>query len=329
MRRARVTGALGVLAAAVGTGCALPAAQGSFERTLTVGEPLILEVTGGVGRVEVHRGAAEQLHVFGHFSVSPLPWQSAERLAEQLEAHPPIWQQGNLVRLGELEGELPTRRLRVDYRIEAPARTELHVELGAGTVVVQQLAGPVRVRGGVGRVELEQVDGDVDVSAGSADVQGRDLSGTVELHGGHGDIRLEHVNGAVRIAGGAGDVHLIGIAGNVTVRTGTGDIRVRQAGGDLRLRTGLGDVTVTGAPAAGAYWEIRTGLGDVELLLPPSANFEIYAATRSGDLSTELPLAQQQRQPHQLWGRVGSGGARIEIETGHGDIRLRRLPSGP
>jgi hypothetical protein len=315
-----------LLAVAVGTGCALSVAEGHFDRTLEVGETTVLDVVAPAGSIEVHSGDPGRVHVAADFTLRPLFWQDATHLARELENHPPIEQEGNLVRIGQLRPPLPASLagLRVNYRIEAPPRSELRVRTGAGTVQVVGLAGPVRATTGSGDIELNGIAGDTELTTGSGDIQGRDLGGSVELRTGHGDVRLERVGATVRATTGSGDITVADAHGTISIRTGHGDVRLERPAGDVRVRTGAGDVTVRGAPGEGAYWEIRTGAGDVLLELPATASCTLRATTHAGDIVSQLPLAEEERDRHRLRGRLGSGSARIEIETGVGDIRLHR-----
>ncbi len=330
MRRYLPAAALLVLSAGA-TGCALSSAEGHFDRTLEVGETAVLDVAVPAGSVEVHAGAPGRVHVAADFTLRPVFWQDATRLARELEDHPPIEQQGNLVRIGHLQPPLPVSLpgLRVSYRIEAPPQTELRVRTGSGTVQVENVAGPVRATTGSGDIELSGIAGDAELTTGSGDVHARDLGGRIELRTGAGDVRLDRIGGSLRATTGTGDVTVADARGNVSIRTGRGDVRLERPAGDVRVTTGAGDVTVIGAPGEGAYWEIHTGAGDVLLELPPTANGTLRATTHAGDISSQLPLAEEERGHHRLRGRLGSGGARIEIDTGVGDINLRRLGPAP
>jgi len=52
---------------------------------------------------------------------------------------------------------------------------------------------------------------------------------------------------------------------------------------------------------------------------------DVRLETSSGRMATELPITLLRRSDDEIVGRIGeSGSARIEVDTGSGDIRLRR-----
>lgn len=318
------TGKLLLAAALLLLGCASacvgPAARGSFDRTLEVSGPVRLFLTNGSGWARIAAGPPGQVHIHAEFQVRAWLWENPSQRVTAITQNPPIHQQGGFVRIGF--ERLGSRAVSVDYTIEAPPDAQVRLQNGSGDLTVAGLAGPVEATTGSGNVTLQQISGDVRATAGSGDIHLGGIKGSAEITTGSGDVAITSVGGRVRVDTGSGDITLAGPGGAVAVRNGSGDIRVSGAAADLTIHSGSGDLAVSGSPAAGAYWELHTGSGTVGLSVPAGASFRFFAQTRRGDIGANLPMTVLERQSHQLRAVVGQGSARVEVETGSGDIRL-------
>ena len=100
-------------------------------------------------------------------------------------------------------------------------------------------------------------------------------------------------------------------------------ITVTGASNDVNVRTASGTIRVAGNPAASSTWEMHTASGSVELIVPPTANFLFSANAVSGGISTDIPIVVEEQGRHELRARLGNGGARVQVRTVSGGIRLR------
>ena len=162
-----------------------------------------------------------------------------------------------------------------------------------------------------------RVDHEVVLPA-SAVVLGSTGSGTLVIAGldqrvavdtGSGDVHIEHIGGSVTATTGSGGIVLRNIAGDVDVDSGSGDIDGYALGGaSVIASTGSGhvDLVLDGKPRR---ITIDTGSGDVALALPPGA-YSLSTDTGSGQVRVD----GVQRS---------SDGARVDIETGSGDISVQ------
>ncbi len=230
------------------------------------------------------------------------------------------------------------RRVEVSNRgggMEASADLEIRVPRGR-RILVALAAGSIDVR---------NVDGDLYLDTGPGDITARGASGILNLDTGSGNVTVDGADGDVSIDTGSGNVELRSIRGPaLSVDTGSGDVTVagaeaREVGVDtgsggvtlLGLRTGRvgvdtgsGDVTVETA-AGSASIEVDTGSGDVTVSVPADYAGDVRLETSSGRMATDLPITLLRRSDDEIAGRIGEGGsARIEIDTGSGDIRLHR-----
>lgn len=309
-----------VALAAITAACIGPAAGGSFDRTLSVGQGIQLELVNGEGSARINAGVPGQVHIHGDFQLRPWFWGNARERAERITRNPPIEQDGSLIRVG-FQG-FRNGELNANYVIEVPPDTEVHTINGSGNVSVAGIAGPLTVVTGSGDVTANKIEGDFHATAGSGDIRGNGIKGEAEIRAGSGEVELGNVSGEVRVTTGSGDITLDAPGNTVSIRNGSGDIRVNGASNDLRIRTGSGDVTVGGSPSPGAYWELHSASGDVTLNVPSTAAFRFYATTRMGDIRSALPLTIEERGRHELRAVVGQGSARVEVQTSSGDIHL-------
>src|SRR6188474_1968265 len=91
------------------TACRLEAQtrpEGMFERTLTVGGPVTLDIRTGAGNIDIHSGPANSIRVVGRVRAGR-SWFNGdvEERIRRIEAMPPITQNGDAVRLGPLEDD--------------------------------------------------------------------------------------------------------------------------------------------------------------------------------------------------------------------------------
>ncbi len=312
--------AAALLLAGCGSACVGPGVRGSFDRTLEVSGPVRLFLTNGSGWTRVATGPSGQVRIHADFRVRAWLWENPTERVNQLRQNPPIRQQGSFLYIGFERAE--GRGVSVDYTIEAPPDTQVRLQNGSGDLTVAGLAGPVDAATGSGNVTLNQISGDVRATAGSGDVHLGGIKGTAEITTGSGDVGIASVGGRVRVTSGSGDITLTAPGAAVVVRNGSGDIRVSGASSDVTIHSGSGDLAVSGSPAAGAYWELHTGSGDVGLSVPTDASFRFFAQTRHGDIRSTLRMTVLEQQSHELRAVLGQGSARVEVETGTGDVRV-------
>jgi Toastrack DUF4097 len=309
------------LLAFAATGCVtVESGSGTFDRTLTVSGPVVLDVANGSGRVQISSGTAGEVRIHGVFRVRTWPWEKPQQRVADLGQHPSIEQQGNLIRIGH--DEHSRRNVTIDYTIAVPAETELRGAVGSGELDIRGIRGPARLLAGSGNITAQQIGNDTHATAGSGDIKLSDIGGNVEALAGSGDLELRDINGELRAHTGSGDVTIEHPAGPVVVGAGSGDISLRDLKGDVRVRTGSGDIAVDGNPAGTTYWEFHTGSGSVTLRVPGGSSFRFYARSNSGSIMTNLPMIVEEHAKHELRAHVGDGEARIEVDTGSGDIRI-------
>jgi hypothetical protein len=297
-------------------------AEGHFQRDLKVTGPVDLNVTTGSGSIVVKTGAADVVKISGHIRVNAWFDSSSQDRVHRLEQNPPIEQNGNSIRIGQITDPELKRNVSIRYEITVPAQTELHSNTGSGDQTVEGIRGPADVGSGSGELKLARIGGGVHAKTGSGDVALDEIQGNVRAETGSGSIHAKAIAGGFEARTGSGDVRLEQTAaGAVRADTGSGNVELRNVRGSLEARTGSGEVEAEGHPDG--RWLVHTGSGGVRLALPMEAAFDLDAHTSSGSIKTKHPVTVEGSLGRkELRGKVRGGGVPIEVHTGSGDIEI-------
>lgn len=299
-------------------------AEGSFERTLKVTGAVDLDVKTGSGSIHVRAGGSSTVHIVGKIKARE-SWRdglSAEEKIRRLEANPPIEQNANTIRIGEIEDRALRENVSISYEIEVPADTKLRSHTGSGDQAIDGISGPLEAGTGSGDLKLSNIGGDVRASTGSGGIEANSIKGTVRANTGSGDIRALGVAGSFNASTGSGDVHVEQTAkGDVEIETGSGSIEASGVHGTLRGRTGSGSIRAQGEMTGG--WRLHTSSGSITVRLPQNAAFDLAARTSSGGINTDHPITVQGSiGRRELNGKVRGGGPLLELSTSSGSIHI-------
>jgi len=313
-----------IFVAAFSGGCGIgPGESGTFDKTMTVTGPVQLEVNNGSGRVEVRSGQSGQVRVHAEFTVWLSIFDDKNDHLDEIRNHPPVDQQGNLVRI-ESRGDL-FNHVRVDYTIYVPAETEVRANLGSGSMEVNDVQGPVNLHTGSGRIGAHRIHGDADTRTGSGSIELMDIGSRASADTGSGGIELSRIGGDIRATTGSGSIRMDRTPSRIETRTGSGSINISGAANDLRARTGSGSIHIDGNPQPSSYWEIHASSGSITLTVPEDAGFRLHARSGSGSIASDLPVTTEELTGrHEMRGRIGNGSASVDLQTGSGGIHIRR-----
>ena len=196
----------------------------------------------------------------------------------------------------------------IDLDITVPQSMELNLSGTYADITVDGVQGPisaetvngeVNVRGGKGNITLHSIQGSVTLA---------DASGRIEVNSVNEDVELTNVNGEIKVETTNGEVRLTGIQSS-SVDAGTIN----------------GDVTYEGTVKDGGSYSFGSHNGDIRVSIPEGANVTVTTATANGDIdaSFSLPLTNTTGK-HRKTFKIGSGSARMELESFQGDIEMRR-----
>ena len=266
------------------------AAQGTFERTLSVGASPTVTVTTGSGNVHLRPGSDNQVHIVGHVHAGSMGWlsgSSPDSRIQQIVDNPPIVQNGNDITIGEHHNSDLFRNISIDYDITLPKSSNLSANSGSGDVDIQ------------------------------------DVGSSLKAHSGSGNVRARGIPGPATLGTGSGDIEFQQTApGDVKAETGSGNITLHGISGALKSSTGSGNIEVSGRPTSD--WKLSTGSGNIQMAVGSGARFNLDADTGSGNISVQQPITMQgSLNKHHINGAVNGGGPTIRAQTGSGDIQIR------
>lgn len=215
-----------------------------------------------------------------------------------------------------------------------------------------------------GRISIENVNGDIEITGGSghsveitADKSADDEDDLarlkIEIRADADSIRIETIHG--KSTGGwfnnnSGEVNytltvpasvnldaISTVNGGIRVRGVTGSVKAESVNGDLELHNLVSDVdleTTNGeieasfdALAGQQRVKADTVNGRITLLLPADASARVSAETLNGGINASdfgLEVDERSFVGKDLKGSIGSGEARIDLDTVNGGIRIRK-----
>jgi DUF4097 and DUF4098 domain-containing protein YvlB len=195
----------------------------------------------------------------------------------------------------------------VDYNITVP--TWMALTLGG-------VYTDIHVSGADNEVTAETVQGEITVLGGSGNVSLKSVQGAVTLEKARGRIDLSSVNEEIKATG---------ISGDLSAETVNGDIRLIQIeSANVDANTVNGDVIYDGTIKDGGRYRFSTHDGSLHIAVPEKANVSVSVGTFNGEFNACFPVELRAKTKHRFTFTMGSGSARLELESFNGDIKLCR-----
>lgn len=192
-------------------------------------------------------------------------------------------------------------------------------------------------------LNIEGVALSVDIQGSEGPIDVTTVHGPITVMGGRESVSLESVNGSIRLEGARGNMKIDGVAGGVTLVNCSGDLDAQSVGGSLTLE-GLdsgdveagsvgGTLTFDGVIQDGGKYNFGTHGGQIWIYLPTAMNAHVEALTLAGSFEVDYPGAPSAPTSREgipglhekrLIFEVGSGSARIEVESFGGTVHILR-----
>ena len=144
---------------------------------------------------------------------------------------------------------------------------------------------------------------------------------TLYVSSGDGRLRIEGVSGELDLHTGDGAIDVSAGQGRLRAETGDGRIRVDGFDGDAEARTGDGRITLDGNFKS---LTARTGDGTISLALPDGVNATVETDAESVINDDGIAVAESPAESRVRRWRIGGGGQVLKLNTGDGQIILRR-----
>lgn len=195
----------------------------------------------------------------------------------------------------------------VDFQLTVPKWMALNLS-GVNTEVSVEDSG--------GEIHIETVSGEVSVTGGTKIVEASSVEGEVRIANATGRIEVSSVNGTVTVERSSGPVLASSVNGEIVMRTLESD--------DVEASTVNGSVSYEGSIRNEGSYRLSTHNGEIEVAVPERANATVSVATFSGEFYSEFPIELSETRRKRFNFTLGTGGARMELESFQGTIRLRR-----
>jgi DUF4097 and DUF4098 domain-containing protein YvlB len=294
--------------------------SGSFDRTYSVTGPVHLELVNAAGEVNISGSSDGIVHVHADVRASGFGFDHPQKRLDDTLSNPPIEQKGGTIRIGKDVGRM--RHISIAYTIQVPHDTDVDVSVASGSQTIRGVRGPVKAQSASGSIRVEHIDRDVQLSTMSGTVSVADIGSDARISSASGSVRASNVKGDVRVSAFASTIQVSNPGGRVEAATKSGSVEIAGASSDVKAHAVSGSVSVRGNPGMDSYWELKTVSGGVQLIVPPSTNFHLSADAVSGEIRTDIPIMIEEQGKHTLRARLGNGGARAEVHTVSGEIRV-------
>jgi DUF4097 and DUF4098 domain-containing protein YvlB len=197
----------------------------------------------------------------------------------------------------------------VDYTITVPAWMALSIR---GTYA------DVTIDGAAADVTVETNGGDIHVTGGSGFVALKSVQGQITLSRAKGRVEVRSVNEGLFLADISGDVMAETTNGSITLD------RIDSANVDLY--TVNGTISYDGPIKDKGVYRLTTHNGQVAMPIPEKANVELTVRTYSGSFRSTFPLKldEEQSRRKRFTLTMGTGSAKVDLESFGGTIALRR-----
>lgn len=199
----------------------------------------------------------------------------------------------------------------VTWRLTVPADMALDLSSQSGTV---------RVAGTRGEVSVSTVEGDITVEGGAGFIALQTVDGSVSLSGSNGRLKVSSVDGTIDIRRATGDIKASAVDGAITLT----DIESSE----VDASSVDGAITFAGAIRPGGHYELSSHDGDVTVVAA-AINADVSVSTFSGGFESDFPVTISGTQHRgQMHFTLGTGGARLEVESFDGKVTLRKGTGG-
>ena len=200
----------------------------------------------------------------------------------------------------------------VDYQITVPRWMAVNL---TGTYL------DATIEGTAAEVTVETVHGNAKVTGGNGNVSLRSVEGVITVDKASGRVQATTVNEGIRITNSSGEINAETTNGNIFIDNAQTS--------NLEAFTVNGEVTFNGSIRDNGVYKLGTHNGDIRVGLGGANNATIFVRTFQGnftaDFPVQLPDGQNARSGSKRFNfTLGSGSARMELQSFGGDIVLAR-----
>ncbi|MBL8238739.1 MAG: DUF4097 family beta strand repeat protein [Bryobacterales bacterium] len=198
------------------------------------------------------------------------------------------------------------------------ARYQIRVPKQMVLELVKSTNGSLRLTGTDGNATLRTTNGSVRVSA---------VNGTVSANSTNGTIELVDLNGPATARTTNGRIKLDGIQGSMDASTTNGSIvaAMTRSTDDRKMHFSTTNGSIELRLPTSLKNDVRasTTNGSIEVKLPSGSNFQVAARTSGSSVRSDFNVEGEVTKKR-VEGKVGTGGALLDLSTSNGGISLQR-----
>ncbi len=274
----------GVLAAAAIAAMALPASAHRIEKHFTVEGRPVVTVRNSNGRIEIKSWNKKEVMVVGDHATTNVEVDT-EQAGARIEVNTRV-----------LTTSARSADLQADYTITVPEETQLEIRTGSGSITVESVRGNLTFETLAANVNLKSVGGVITVTTADGSIVCTRCDGS--------SFSAKSVSGNVQL--------LQPVMDKITVHTTAGNILFD---GDF-LRHGV--------------YIMRSDTGNTEVRFGSASSFDLTAKSEHGDVISQATLKPDThgkqaiipRMGKAIFGTVGTGNAKVELNSFSGTIRI-------
>jgi DUF4097 and DUF4098 domain-containing protein YvlB len=196
----------------------------------------------------------------------------------------------------------------VDYQLTVPTWMPLDLH---------GMSAEIRVEGTRAPVTAKSINGDIHIKGGAGMVTATTLQGEVVVEDVKGRVEVSSTNQGVKLRRIDGDVLAESMNGMIVLD----DVESKS----LEATTVNGSIVFAGPMVSGGLYSLSTHNGQVLVGLSEKPDVTVSVATFSGDFSSSFPVEKIDRSRKRFNFTLGSGSARLELESFQGGVRLAKL----
>jgi DUF4097 and DUF4098 domain-containing protein YvlB len=176
----------------------------------------------------------------------------------------------------------------IDVAIGLPAGSHVQGDAAVAAFRCTGRLGECRLKTSTGDIQLDHTDA-LDLNTGAGTVVVDRVAGHAEVSTGSGRVRLREIGGSAVVKNSNGDSWIGEVTGDLRVNAANGDISVDRAHAGVTASTANGDVRIGGFTRGSAV--LKTGFGEIELGIHAGTAARLDVSTAFGRVHNHLDTA--------------------------------------
>ncbi len=204
---------------------------------------------------------------------------------------------------------------------------------GAGVKMTLRVPKKVqleRVASSNGGIRVEAIDGNARLVTSNGTIRVAYLNGSLDASTSNGKLDLADINGGMMLRTSNGSIQAENVKGSFEASTSNGAIRARLGSvppaTPIRANSSNGSIELVLDAYNNNEVRASTSNSGITLKLPGQVNADLRAVTSNSNVTSDLDVAVRGTiSKSRLEGRIGGGGALINLTSSNGSIRIQKI----